>query len=444
MPVSFFNLKNHLMNFLKISIIAITSLSILSCSQHKKRITNITDYQNYMTDNSGTTDLQKCDETLNFWQARSEKDGGITEQLMLGGLYAKRFKVSGNIHNLLYSDSLLKSVLENHNNLVSVYHSLAANAITQHQFKSAKTFTEKAIQIGEKKSASMLMLADINLELGDLYGAKRILKDFKNKNSYAWLIREAKVKDHEGNLDSAIVYMEKALARVKGNDDLSSWTKTNLGDFYGHAGRIKESYQCYLDVLAKNPHDKYALKQIAWIAFSHDHDTKAAKEIITYLLNQQGIPDYYLLLAHIAKFEHDEVEASKNTKQFVALTAQAEYGEMYNKYLVNLHTNDLNNGEIALAIAQREIQNRPTPQSYDLLAWSYLNLGENEKALQIAKEHVEQQCFEPDAIYHLGMIFKANNQDEKGNAYLKEALQSEFELGPLVSQTIQKQLNRKG
>jgi hypothetical protein len=173
------------MNFLKVILIAATSLFIVSCSHDKKRITNFKDYQSYMDDMSGKTDLQQCDETLAFWKSRNEKDGGITEQLMIGGLYAKRFKVSGNINNLIYSDSVLESVLKNHDNLVSVYHSLAANAITQHQFKSAKTFTEKAIQIGEKKSASMLMLADINLELGDLYGAKRILKDFKNKNSYA-------------------------------------------------------------------------------------------------------------------------------------------------------------------------------------------------------------------------------------------------------------------
>jgi hypothetical protein len=40
---------------------------------------------------------------------------------------------------------------------------------------------------------------------------------------------------------------------------------------------------------------------------------------------------------------------------------------------------------LALKIAKIEVDHRPTPDSYDLLAWSYLNMGQKDKALEIAK-----------------------------------------------------------
>jgi hypothetical protein len=32
--------------------------------------------------------------------------------------------------------------------------------------------------------------------------------------------------------------------------------------------------------------------------------------------------------------------------------------------------------ELALQITKREVENIPTPQSYDLLAWSYFKIGQ--------------------------------------------------------------------
>ncbi len=49
-----------------------------------------------------------------------------------------------------------------------------------------------------------------------------------------------------------IVLMEKAYDKIKRQSQpapLTCWIKTNLGDFYGHANRYNESYQCYLDAL---------------------------------------------------------------------------------------------------------------------------------------------------------------------------------------------------
>ena len=90
----------------------------------------------------------------------------------------------------------------------------------------------------------------------------------------------------------------------------------------------------------------------------------------------------------------------------------------------------------ALEIAMEEVAHRPTPVSYDLLAWSYYNLGEKEKALQIAQKYVAGKSFEPKLNYHLAVIYKANNKLDKVKPIKEELLKSTFELGPNLEKKI--------
>ena len=64
------------------------------------------------------------------------------------------------------------------------------------------------------------------------------------------------------------------------------------------------------------------------------------------------------------------------------------------------------------------------------MAWSYLNVGQNKKALEIAKAHVIGKSFEPTVQYHLAMIYKANNQTQKVTPIKEKLLSNIYELGP--------------
>ena len=277
---------------------------------------------------------------------------------------------------------------------------------------------------------------DVSLEIGDYARANLVLREFRNKNSFAYLIRKAKLKDHEGHLDSAIVCMEKAYRRIKGNKALSQWTRSNLADMYGHAGRIKDSYDLYLEVLKDNPKDDYALKGIAWIALSHDLNINEAKTIVNELAVRKRMPEAHLMLAEIAELDGDQVEKADQLKKFKSLVAIPEYKNMYHKYLATLEAEEFQNPDAAVAIATKEIANRPTPQSYDLLAWAYYQQNNFREALSIATRQVENQTFEPEAFYHLGVIYQANGNNEKASYYLNAALASEFELGPSTCKKI--------
>lgn len=423
---------------MKILFVICAIVVLAGCQSRPEPITDAADYKAYMTakSNSSLRSLQLINKEIEFWSERLKH--GISDdpvsRVKLAGLHAARFKVGGNIADIHASDSLYLLA----NPLIkiassSVYRALAANCITQHKFQEANLYLDTALAMGDDKFLSLLMRCDVSIELGDLPAARKALGRIKEKRDFDYLIREAKLLDHEGKLDAAIARIEKAVKQVasSNNDKLFCWAKTTLGDFYGHANRLTEAYHCYLEVLKKDPEDFYALKGIAWLAFSHDKKLNDAKRILNYLSIVHPIPDYDLMLAKIADYEGQKEVKQACLHKFSDAIADSKYGDMYNKYAFYLFT-DENRNDRALAIAEKEVINRPTPQSFDLLAWAKFNSGKRDEALRIAKNFVENKNFEPDAFYHLGVIYLSCGNRSKGRRFLKEAQNSAFELGPVM------------
>lgn len=413
-----------------------------SCREEKKIIVNPADYESYLTFQKAASKYS-LDQDMAFWKERLQRmPKDEASKRKLAGLQAAKFKATGLVEELKISDSIYHALLKTATTgRVGLLLGLAQNSITQHQFKQAAVYADSALAIGERKAVVMLVRVDIALELGHYLQAESILTEFANKKSFAHRIRQVKVKDQQGDLDSAILIMEAAHDRVKGNKDLYCWSLSNLGDMYGHAGRIEEAYQAYISVLQKDPAYDYALKGIAWIALSNDKNLTEAKRIIHTLASRSRMPEAHLMLAEIAELEKNTIEKQNQLQQFVSLTDNEGYRTMYAKYLARIYAEDLDQPEKSFAIAQQEIKNRPTPQSYDLKAWALLKLGKKEEALALAKQYIENETFEPDAAYHLGMIYLANGNTELAEKNLEEAYESSFELGPVISNDIKKALD---
>jgi len=399
-------------------------------------VTKVSDYDKYMRISSADSmrSLQRIKTDIDFWMQRLKKDPeDAVAKASLAGLYSTRFKTGGDINDIHTSDSLY--LVANplfKTNSSSLYRSLATNCITQHKFLQAQLYLDTALSMGDDLYFTHLMRCDVAMELGNLYLAEQALRHIADKNNFDYLIREARILDHKGDLDGAVKKMEAATQKAveSKKDVLFLWAKSNLADMYGHANRYKESYQCYLDVLEKKPDYLYALKGIAWLAFSHDKNTAEAKRIVNYLAALHPVPDYDLLLAEISAYEND-ISAAENLKaRFISTVSDSRYGDMYNKYIFYLMMDESKDLTKALQIAQREVNNRSTPESYDLLAWAYYNIGRKEEAFKIAKNFVEDRNYEPDALYHLGVIYAHNGDLKKAKHFMREAESSAFELGP--------------
>jgi tetratricopeptide (TPR) repeat protein len=111
---------------------------------------------------------------------------------------------------------------------------------------------------------------------------------------------------------------------------------------------------------------------------------------------------------------------------------------MYNKYNALLYAEIPGETNKSIVIAKKEIENRPTPESYDLLAWAYYNNGDFDKALEIIEKYTIGKSHEPLIVFHNETILKANNKLTKENSNKNDLVVSIYELGPNLETSIKK------
>lgn len=430
-------MKTYIIKFVLVLMI---SFLIVSCnSNNEKTITKKEDYQSYLI-TKGNKKLDNIKIDIEFWQKKYEAaPNQYTYLITLSGLYSELFEITGNIKDLYQAEKLLLDCNTRvKGEKAGIHRSIAKNYISQHRFREASAHLQKAFELGENKMATQKMLFDVDMELGNYELAKENLTKIQDFKDFDYLIRLAKWNDHSGDLDTAIKVMEKAMvmAETTKNKSLKIWVYSNIADFYGHAGRIEESYVYYLKTLELDNHNMYALKGIAWIAFSHERDIKKATEIVNYIETQHLVPDLYLLKADMNDYVANKIEKQKTLKQYFSALNNNNYGDMYNNYNALLFAETPGEAQKALKIAEREVNNRPTPESYDLLAWSYYNLGEFQKAYDIASKYTINKSHEPLILFHNELILKANNKLTKENSNKADLLASIYELGPNLENQI--------
>lgn len=414
-------------------------ISIVSCTTHSKKITDSNQYNVYL-DVAENTSLEKAYTEMEFWKQKLDKQPNQFPYLAkIASSYNSLFTITGNIEYLKEAENAyltLNKITQNNNS--SYLKSHAANYISQHKFKEALELLTMAETIGDHLEGTQKMLFDVHLELGNYELAKTYLDIFSNDRDFDYLIRVAKWSDHRGNLDAAIRYLEKAKenAEFAKSPGAKQWVYTNLADFYGHHGNIEASYKHFLKALELDPNDAYSKKGIAWIVYSYEKNPDEALRILNTVTKTHNTPDYYLLKAEIAEFKGDLIMQKKQLNQYKIAVDNELYGDMYNKYNVLLYTDNSEKLDTALTIAETEVANRPTPQSYDLLAWTYYKKGNKKEALNIMEQHVSGKTFEPHTLYHLAEIYKASGKISEAKDLKKELMESAYELGPIMVQKI--------
>ena len=373
-----------------------------------------------------------------FWSKKIIASPNQSSYLIkLATTYAQSFSLTGVIGDLKKAEQLLQDALAMPLiNRSSVLRGLAHNYITQHRFCEALEILQEAVAIGENNFANDKMLFDIYMELGDEEQARIQLTKITNESSFDYLIRKSKWEDSKGNLSKAISYLEQAKKKAiaSNNKSLIAWSFSNLGDYYGHNGEIEKSYTHFMKTLELDPANWYALKGIAWIAYSHDRNIDLSKEILQTIIEKNNSPDLYLELAEVEAYKGKKLAEENAIEAFQKAITNKDYGNMYNKYECLIAAEDQGQFERAYNLALQEVENRPTVASYDLLAWTLYLEGKKETAQIIAKKYVLGKTSEPDILLHLAYIFYSDSVIS--NSLLREIATASFELGPLKAREI--------
>ncbi|TRZ45065.1 tetratricopeptide repeat protein [Robertkochia solimangrovi] len=410
----------------------------VSCTE-KESITDPKEYSQFLekTDHKKTSFLQ---EEIEFWSSKLKESPSQHPYISkLAGAETAMFEASGKIDHLHKATMLLEKANEQtcYEN-PGFLRGLARNYISQHRFRDALELLKIAEINGEHLYDTEKMLFDVYLELGKDKLAEIYLEKIKDFRKFDYLIRLAKWSDHQGKLNSAIKYMEKALVKAKAskNESLIQWTYSNLADYYGHDNRIKDSYHCYLKALELNPGDTHSKKGIAWITYSYENNPKLALSVLDKITEKVPNPEFFLLKAEIASYNGQQELSNIYKRTYAHFIRSKDYGNMYNKYSVELYTSEKDSLDQALEIARKEIEERPTAQSYDLLAWTYFRQNRFKKAYEIVKNELHGKTSEPHILYHMAEIYNAMGLSKEVSSLKEQLAESSFELGPVISRKI--------
>lgn len=423
---------------MRILLTFICILFLFSCKQESNlnKITDAADYNKYLSAEPVAT----TSKYFELWNSKIKPD---SIQLLSFGIVASQyenyFKSTGDIEFLKKSEQALEKAVEIAAiSRASYRRALARNYISQHRFKEALVLADSARILGQGAEATQGLLFDIHMELGNYDIAERYLDSIKNMADFGYLLRLSKWSDYKGDLAAAIRFMEKAKKKTESskNKDLMLWSYTNLADYYGHAGRIKDSYEHFLKSLEIDPQNSYAKKGIAWIVFSYEKNPEEALRILDSVTKTNIAPDYYLFKSEIADYMGNEKARISNLEKYFSTVDDPAYGDMYNAYSAVVYLDETEQFNKALSFAQKEVENRATPHSYDLLAYSYFKMGDTDKALQIVEEHIQGKTFEPAILYHAAEIYKAAGKTKQVAELKSELSGAVYELGPSMEDKI--------
>ncbi len=418
----------------------LVGVSFFSCNEEtSKNITEVSDYDKYLSTGNDPS-YKLAIEQNQFWEARLATDSsGVGDLGPLAQSFELLFDATGNVDFLKKSEKVYKKAISIAADKDSYKRALAHNYISQHRFKEAKSIMEELYAGPTNKIAAERILFDVYMELGDYDKADSMLGKIKDNSNFDYLIRLAKWSDHQGDLDSAITFLEKAKEKAdeSKNKDQNIWIYSNIGDFYGHAGRFQDSYNSYLKTLEFQPDNAYVKKQIAWLNYSNEKNTDEAFRILDFLQKIRKVPDYHLLKAEMYEYLGDEGKKAEEQKTFLNMIEEnSNYSGMYNTYLINVFAET--DPKKALQLAQQEITNRETPETYQLLAYAQLVNGQKEEALKTIETKVEGKTSEPKALFHAALVYEANGKKVKVKELKAELLGASYELGPLITRKIEK------
>jgi len=419
----------------------------ISCNKNQEVIVNKEDVRSFISEKHfiQKSGIEKVNEDIAFWTSKLEENDTPVYKVKLASVYQAKFGITKDVSYLAKAEELLTESNKFYKEQnAGVLQALAQLSITKHDFRSAIDYAEKALLIGEDKLLSHMIIYDASMETGDFEHASYILKnEITNKSSFNYLIRKSQFEDYSGNASESISALEKGAERIDYSESLSSWAHSNLGDRLGHEGNVPKSYKMFLNVLKKNRSGAsylHSLKGIAYIAYAHDGDTKFAKEILDFIHSNQESPDALLMYAEIAEYEGNNTLKKEYLNEFYTKASDSKYYGMYDAELIQLAATEFGDFEVAEALIQKELENRPSPITYDLKAWVMFHKGEIEEARSILEDKVLGKTYEPVPAYHAGIILKEAGETDKANKLLEYAKEASFELGPVNLKDINSKL----
>lgn len=384
--------------------------------------------------------FNSVDQEMQFWKSRIDpRNPGMVNEAKYAATLVTRFHQQGNIRDIKKADSIVRKIdtLFNHKEAGPLL-SLVAYSILQHRFSEADSFLVKANAIGLKRYERLTSLFDVSFETGRYDNAGIAVNQLKADADYGYYFRRSKMDHLNGALDSSIGAMREAAALAGNSSYLRQVALSNTADLYVHAGQLDKARDLYLQCIGINSADFHSMTGLGWIALVHDHNDSLAQRIFQFVQSTCRLPDPLFKLTQMADARGDSTLQKKYAAEFVSAATGPIYGNMYNKYLIELYTGILHSPDQAVNLARKELHNRATPQTYAWYAWSLVKNNQKEEAQKIFNQFVSGKPLEGPELYWMGKLMQELNKGYNASEFFKAAYKNKYDLSPGMVRDIEK------
>ena len=417
-----------------ITAIFVITLFFASCKNGSNKIVNKTFTDSLIAHYSYPASVKATEDELAFWKSQmNPKLPGLAHEPRYASFLISRFHQFGDIQDIKMADSIMHVVNAAFNGKeASPNLTLSAYSILQHRFTDADNYLDQARKDGLKKYESLTASFDVDFELGRYANVASYIQQMKPYADYGYYFRKSKVDHLNGAIDSSVNAMLKAASLAESSVYLKDVALANAADLYIHAGKLSNAYELYKECIKMNAVDFHSITGMGWIALVNDKNDSLAQQLFEFVHSKNKLPDPLFKLYQVAQQRKDSAASANYARLFVNQATDTVYGNMYNKYVIELYTGVLHEPAKAEAIAKNELNNRSTPQTNAWYAWSLFANNKNDEAYKVFQQSVSGKPLEGLELYWMGKLMQGLGKGYNAQEFFKAAYKNKYDLSPAM------------
>ena len=382
--------------------------------------------------------LARIDHSIAAWTANAAaNDRDFLSTANLAVLYEARARLSGDVTDYARAEGAADRSLAIEPRQLDVRALHARLLLASHDFRRALAEAESLDRTAPDQSAVLAIVADARLELGDVAEAEALYGRIATlAPGGAATARLARVAFVRGDPDGAVAQAEAAFrtAESEGQEGPAlSWYAYLAGVLSQSAGNPEAAASWFDRALEAWPESHLALAGRARVAAALGavDDAIAAYRQAAAISPQ---PEALAALGDLLARRGDDAGAAD---QFATVRAIAQLqgsgGLIYNRQLALFEVNHGGDVARALALAERELEDRRDVYGYDAYAWALLANGRAAEADEAMTKALALGTRDALLLEHAGEIAIAVGDPGRAERLLEQALSIRGALDPVAA-----------
>ena len=380
--------------------------------------------------------LERIDHSISAWTANlAANDKDFFSATNLAILYESRARLSGDVTDYSRAEEAANRSLAIEPRQLDVRALHARLLLATHDFRRALAEAESLDRTPPDQPAILAIVADAQLELGDIDAAEANYGRIATlQPGAAVTARQARIKFLRGDPAGAVGTASEAYAAAEAEGQTGpslSWYAYLAGVLNLTSGEPETAAIWFDRALDAWPESHLALAGRARAAAAlGDVDGAIAGYRAATAISPQ--PEALAALGDLLSLRGEAPQAADQYATVQAIARlQGAGGLVYNRQLTLFELNHDGDAVEALTLAERELEERKDIYGYDAYAWALLANGRAAEADAAIAKALALGTRDATLLYHAGSIALAMGDTTRGRELLGDALAIRGALDPL-------------